>query len=292
MCQLQVILIMRLFKVSQSITDRKDASLGLYFKDVSQLSMIDAEEEVELANRIKKGDKQAENELIESNLRFVISVAKQYQNKGLDLVDLIQEGNCGLIESARKYDPTKGFKFISYAVWWIRQAIMKAITAQCRTVRVPMNHVNNMSKVTKATEKFEQEYGRKPTEEELLEYTDLDLDKIKESYVSTYRSISLETPIGDDSSCLKDLIPNKNPTTDANLELDDIKTKIRKYIKRLPLREQDILRMSFGIEVQQLHQEEIAHRFGIGNERVRQIQMNALKILRTRFGNPLSELIK
>ena len=172
---------MKSFKITQSITDRKDASLGIYFKDVSKLSMITPEKEVELTKRIKLGDKAAANELVTANLRFVISVAKQYQNKGLDLVDLIQEGNIGMLEAAYKIDETRGYRFISYAVWWIRQSIMRAISEQCRTVRVPMSQIVNMSKINKMSEKFEQDNDRAPSIEEIEEETNLNRKKINMS---------------------------------------------------------------------------------------------------------------
>lgn len=284
---------MKNFKITQSITDRKDESLSLYFKDVSKLSMITPEEEIKLAKKIQKGDINAENQLVKANLRFVISVAKQYQNKGLDLVDLIQEGNLGLIKSARLYDPNKGYKFISYAVWWIRQSIMKAISDQCRTVRVPMNHITNMSKINKISEKFEQENGRVPSKEELENLTELDSKRIDLSYTSTYRSISLETPLrDDDASCLLDIIPNENiVNTDCNLIKSDLQREVDRIITKLPSRESDIIRMYFGIEVQKLSNEEIADRFGIGTERVRQLIHSGIDKLKKRFKNNLLELL-
>lgn len=284
---------MKNFKITQSITDRKDESLSLYFKDVSKLSMITAEEEIKLAKKIQKGDINAENQLVKANLRFVISVAKQYQNKGLDLVDLIQEGNCGLIESARRYDPTKGYKFISYAVWWIRQAIMKAISDQCRTVRVPMNQIANMSKINKVSEKFEQENGRTPSKDELESLTDLNSKKIDLSYLSTYRSISLETPLcGEDTSSLLDVIPNENAVNcDSNLIKSDLQREVDRIITKLPPRESDIIRMYFGIDVQQMSNDEIANRFGIGTERVRQLIHSGIDRIKKRFKNNLLELL-
>lgn len=284
---------MKNFKITQSITDRKDESLSLYFKDVSKLSMITPEEEIKLAKKIQNGDINAENQLVKANLRFVISVAKQYQNKGLDLVDLIQEGNLGLIKSARLYDPNKGYKFISYAVWWIRQSIMKAISDQCRTVRVPMNHITNMSKINKISEKFEQENGRVPSKEELENLTELDSKRIDLSYTSTYRSISLETPLrDDDTNCLLDIIPNENiVNTDCNLIKSDLQREVDRIITKLPSRESDIIRMYFGIEVQKLSNEEIADRFGIGTERVRQLIHSGIDKLKKRFKNNLLELL-
>lgn len=284
---------MKSFKITQSITDRKDASLGIYFKDVSKLSMITPEKEVELTKRIKLGDKAAANELVTANLRFVISVAKQYQNKGLDLVDLIQEGNIGMLEAAYKFDETRGYRFISYAVWWIRQSIMRAISKQCRTVRVPMSQIVNMSKINKMSEKFEQKNGRTPSMEEIEEETNLDRKKINMSLASTYRSVSLESPLRDeDVSCLLDVLPNDNSeSTDTTALKSDLIIEIEHILSKLSYREQDVLRMSFGIGVQAMSNDEIASRFGIGGERIRQIQHSAINHIRNKYKNELSELL-
>ena len=284
---------MKSFKITQSITDRKDASLGIYFKDVSKLSMITPEKEVELTKRIKLGDKAAANELVTANLRFVISVAKQYQNKGLDLVDLIQEGNIGMLEAAYKFDETRGYRFISYAVWWIRQSIMRAISEQCRTVRVPMSQIVNMSKINKMSEKFEQENDRAPSMEEIEEETNLNRKKINMSLASTYRSVSLESPLRDeDVSCLLDVLPNDNSeSTDTTALKSDLIIEIEHILSKLSYREQDVLRMSFGIGMQTMSNDEIANRFGIGGERVRQIQHSAINHIRSKYKNELSELL-
>lgn len=284
---------MKSFKITQSITDRKDASLGIYFKDVSKLSMITPEKEVELTKRIKLGDKAAANELVTANLRFVISVAKQYQNKGLDLVDLIQEGNIGMLEAAYKFDETRGYRFISYAVWWIRQSIMRAISEQCRTVRVPMSQIVNMSKINKMSEKFEQKNGRTPSMEEIEEETNLDRKKINMSLASTYRSVSLESPLRDeDVGCLLDVLPNDNSeSTDTTALKSDLIIEIEHILSKLSYREQDVLRMSFGIGVQAMSNDEIANRFGIGGERIRQIQHSAINHIRNKYKNELSELL-
>lgn len=284
---------MKSFKITQSITDRKDSSLGIYFKDVSKLSMITPEKEVELTKRIKLGDKAAANELVTANLRFVISVAKQYQNKGLDLVDLIQEGNIGMLEAAYKFDETRGYRFISYAVWWIRQSIMRAISEQCRTVRVPMSQIVNMSKINKMSEKFEQKNGRAPSMEEIEEETNLNRKKINMSLASTYRSVSLESPLRDeDVSCLLDVLPNDNSeSTDTTALKSDLIIEIERILSKLSYREQDVLRMSFGIGVQAMSNDEIANRFGIGGERIRQIQHSAISHIRNKYKNELSELL-
>ena len=284
---------MRSFKISQSITDRQDASLNSYFKDVSRQPMISQEEEIELTKKIKEGNEAAVKKLVEANLRFVISVAKQYQNKGLALVDLIQEGNLGLIEAARKFDETRGFRFISYAVWWIRQAIIKALSDQCRTIRVPANQVVCMNKINKVIEQFEQQHGRKPSIGELEELTDIDHDTICLTMSAMNRSVSLESPIRDeDASCLLDIIPNDGAvSTDAEVAKNDLSKEIERILSKLSYRDRDILRMSFGIGMNPMTNEEIARRFGIGSERVRQIQHSAINYLRAKYINDLKELL-
>lgn len=284
---------MRSFKISQSITDRQDASLNSYFKDVSRQPMISQEEEIELTKKIKEGNEAAVKKLVEANLRFVISVAKQYQNKGLALVDLIQEGNIGLIEAARKFDETRGFRFISYAVWWIRQAIIKALSDQCRTIRIPANQIVYMNKINKVIEQFEQQHGRKPSIGELEELTDIDHDTIYLTMSAMNRSVSLESPIRDeDASCLLDIIPNDGAvSTDAVVAKNDLSKEIERILSKLSYRDRDILRMSFGIGMNPMTNEEIARRFGIGSERVRQIQHSAINYLRAKYINDLKELL-
>ena len=284
---------MKSFKITQSITDRQDASLGIFFKEVSKLPMIDINKEIELSRRVKKGDMKAADELVKANLRFVISVAKQYQNKGLPLVDLIQEGCIGVIEASRRYDESKGFRFISYAVWWIRQAIMHAISDQCRTVRVPMSQVVYMNKISKATEKFEQEYGRKPLPEEIESETNLTSDKISFTLSSSSRSVSLESPFKDEEAgCLLDVIPNSNSEdTDKTLIQDSISQELEDVLDKLSFRERDILRMSFGLGMMPMQNEEIASRFGIGCERVRQIQHEAIDKIKSNYSYLLKALL-
>lgn len=282
---------MKSFKITQSITDRQDASLGIFFKEVSKLPMLDINKEIELSQRVKEGDKKAADELVKANLRFVISVAKQYQNKGLPLVDLIQEGVLGLIEASRRYDGTRGFKFISYAVWWIRQSILHAISEQCRTVRVPMNQVVYINKINKVSDKFEQEHGRKPSVEELE--PNLDASKINSTLASINRAISLESPFKDEETgCLLDIIPNENSDyADESSTASDLANGIELALSKLPFRERDIIRMSFGIGMGPMQNEEIACRFGIGSERVRQIQKEALTTLREKCGDIFQELL-
>lgn len=284
---------MRNLTISQSITNRSDASINLYFKDVSKLPMISPEEEIELSKKIQNGDKTAESKLVKANLRFVISVAKQYQNKGLDLVDLIQEGNLGLIEGARRYNPDRGIKFISYAVWWIRQSILKAISDQCRTVRVPMGQIVNMNKISKVSEKFEQEHGRNPSTIELEDLVNLDSKKIGLSFSSTYKSVSLESPFSDgENGNLLDIIPNTNADEcDKGLYQNDLIKIMDKIISKLPCRDSDVIRLLYGIGTQQMTIDEIANRFGVGCERIRQIQHNAIKRLRTKYKKELFELL-
>lgn len=284
---------MKSFKITPSITDRQDTSLGLYFKDVSKQPMISQEEEIRLTKEIKKGNTKAIKKLVNSNLRFVISVAKQYQGKGLSLVDLIQEGNCGLIEASKKFDETRGYRFISYAVWWIRQSIMKAISEQCRTIRLPMSQVVCVHKINKASEKFEQVNGRKPSLAELEEETNINASKINSTLASSGRAVSLESPLKDeDASCLLDVIPNEESTPADSIALEnDYTNSIEFVLSKLPYRDRDILRMSFGIGMHPMPNEEIANRFGIGSERVRQIQHSAINYIRKNYLNELKELL-
>lgn len=284
---------MRGFKITQSITDRQDASLGMYMKDVSRQPMIDINEEIELAQRIKQGDKSAADKLVQANLRFVISVAKQYQNKGLSLVDLVQEGNIGLIEAAKRYDESRGFKFISYAVWWIRQAIIHAISDQCRTIRVPMNQIVHMNKISKASEKLEQELGRTPSVEELAVETEIASDKINLTLSSINKSLSLDTPFKDEEAgCLLDILPNENSTgTDEGIVQESVSQEIEYVLLKLSTREGDILRMSFGLGMMPMTLEEISGRFGIGSERVRQIQHEAIEKIKSNYSNTLRGLL-
>lgn len=283
---------MKPFRITQSITDKQDASLGMYFKDVSKEPMISAEEEAALAKKVKEGDQSAIDKLVKSNLRFVISVAKQYQNKGLPLVDLIQEGNLGLIRSAYSYDEDKGFRFISYAVWWIRQSIIKAISDQCRTVRLPMTQINYLNKINKVIEKFEQEHGRKPATEEIGHVAEIPIEKVSMAMVASNRSISLESPFkDDDAGCLLDIIPdNSIEELDEGLIRNDLRIKIEEILKELSYRDQDVIRMTYGIGMPPLQNEEIASRFGIGCERVRQIQHEAIAKIRINHKKDLKDL--
>lgn len=284
---------MKSLKITPSITDRQDASLGLYFKDVSKQPMISPEEEIELTKEIKKGNNAAAEKLIRANLRFVISVAKQYQGKGLPLIDLIQEGNCGLIEASKKFDESRGFRFISYAVWWIRQSIMKAISDQCRTIRVPMNQVVSISKINKVSDKFEQINGRRPSLEEIEEEINLDASKINITLASNNKTISLDSPLKDEeASCLLDVIPNNDSLpADSDASKSDIINGIETVLEKLPYRDRDIIRMSFGIGMHPMPNDEIANRFGIGGERVRQIQHSTLSYIKKNYADELKDLL-
>lgn len=284
---------MKSFKITQSITDRQDASLNIFFKEVSKLPMIDINKEIELSQKIKGGDMNAANELVKANLRFVISVAKQYQNKGLPLVDLIQEGCLGMIEAAKRYDESRGYRFISYAVWWIRQSIIHAISDQCRTVRVPMSQVVCMNKINKASDRFEQEHGRKPSAEELESEINLDASKINLTLSSVNKAISLDTPFKDeDVGCLLDVIPNDNAEgADHSSMQESTSREIEEVLSNLSYRERDIIRMAFGLGMMPMQNEEIASRFGIGCERVRQIQHEAIEKIRLNYSDSLRGLL-
>lgn len=285
---------MKPITIGQTITDRQDASLSIYFKDVSKQPMIDINEEIALAKRIREGDKQALDKLVRANLRFAISVAKQYQNKGLSLVDLIQEASFGLIEAAKKYDPDRGYKFISYAVWWIRQSIIRAISEQCRTVKVPMNQIANMNKINKAVDKFEKEHHRKPSDDELEEETSMESSKISLTMSSINRPISLDAPFSTDeeAGCLLDVLPNSNSiNADKHLMEEAVSKELEVVLRKLSSREGDILRMSFGLGMFPMALEEIAIRFGIGAERVRQIQNEALSKIREKYSESLRVLL-
>lgn len=283
---------MKSLRITPSITDRQDASLRLYFKDVSKLPMISQEKEIELAQKAKNGDGKAIQELVKANLRFVISVAKQYQGKGLPLVDLIQEGSLGIIQAAKLFNPDRGIKFISYAVWWIRQSIIKAISDQCRTIRTPLNQIVCLRKISKATERFEQEHGIKPSSEELEQDINIEVDKINSTLAYNNKTISLDNQFNDTDGCLLDIIPNNNAVlADTYIDKTDLINEIEYILSELSPRDSDVLRMSFGIGIHPMQNEEIANRFGIGTERVRQIQHNAIKYIRKHYLNELKDLL-
>ncbi|MEI6678585.1 MAG: RNA polymerase sigma factor RpoD/SigA [Mariniphaga sp.] len=273
---------MRQLKITKSITNRESASLDKYLQEIGKEELITVEEEVELAQRIKKGDQAALEKLTRANLRFVVSVAKQYQNQGLSLPDLINEGNLGLIKAAEKFDETRGFKFISYAVWWIRQSILQALAEQSRIVRLPLNQVGSLNKINKAYSKFEQEHERRPSPEELAEQLELPADKVADTLRVSGRHVSVDAPFvdGEDNSLLDVLINNDSPSADRALIDESLSREIDRSLTTLTEREADIIRMFFGIACQEMTLEEIGERFGLTRERVRQIKEKAIRRLR------------
>ncbi len=273
---------MRQLKITKSITNRESASLDKYLQEIGKEELITVEEEVELAQRIKKGDQTALEKLTRANLRFVVSVAKQYQNQGLSLPDLINEGNLGLIKAAEKFDETRGFKFISYAVWWIRQSILQALAEQSRIVRLPLNQVGSLNKINKAYSKFEQEHERKPSPEELADSLELPADKVADTLRVSGRHVSVDAPFvdGEDNSLLDVLINNDSPNADRSLIQESLAREIHRALATLTEREADIIRLFFGIGCQEMTLEEIGERFGLTRERVRQIKEKAIRRLR------------
>jgi RNA polymerase primary sigma factor len=273
---------MRQLKITKSITNRESASLDKYLQEIGKEDLITVEEEVELAQRIKKGDQVALEKLTRANLRFVVSVAKQYQNQGLSLPDLINEGNLGLIKAAEKFDETRGFKFISYAVWWIRQSILQALAEQSRIVRLPLNQVGSLNKINKAFSKFEQEHERKPSPEELAESLELPADKVADTLRVSGRHVSGDAPFvdGEDNSLLDVLVNNDSPNADRALIMESLAKEIFRALATLTERESDIIRLFFGIGCQEMTLEEIGERFGLTRERVRQIKEKAIRRLR------------
>jgi RNA polymerase primary sigma factor len=273
---------MRQLKITKSITNRESASLDKYLQEIGKEELITVEEEVELAQRIKKGDQAALEKLTRANLRFVVSVAKQYQNQGLSLPDLINEGNLGLIKAAEKFDETRGFKFISYAVWWIRQSILQALAEQSRIVRLPLNQVGSLNKINKAFSKFEQEHERRPSAEELAEKLELPPEKVADTMRVSGRHVSVDAPFvdGEDNSLLDVLVNSDSPNADRVLIQESLTREIHRSLATLTERESDIVRLFFGIGCQEMTLEEIGERFGLTRERVRQIKEKAIRRLR------------
>lgn len=273
---------MRQLKITKSITNRESASLDKYLQEIGREELISVSEEVELAQRIKKGDQAALDRLIKANLRFVVSVAKQYQNQGLSLPDLINEGNLGLIRAAQKFDETRGFKFISYAVWWIRQSILQALAEQSRIVRLPLNQVGSLNKITKEMARFEQENERRPSTEELAERLDMSVDKISDAIQVSGRPISVDAPFveGEDNSLLDVLTNDDSPMADADLNKESLSKEVDRALKQLYDREREILKMFFGIGCQEMTLEEIGAKFDLTRERVRQIKEKAIRRLK------------
>ena len=274
---------MRQLKITKSITNRESASLDKYLQEIGREELISVEEEVELAGRIRNGDKAALEKLTRANLRFVVSVAKQYQNQGLSLPDLINEGNLGLIKAAEKFDETRGFKFISYAVWWIRQSILQALAEQSRIVRLPLNQVGSLNKINKAFSRFEQEHERKPSAEELANELGLDVDKVADTLKMSGRHVSVDAPFveGEDNSLL-DVMPNDDsPIADRGLINESLSKEIDRALATLTPREADIIRKFFGIGVPEKTLEEIGEEFHLTRERVRQIKEKAIRRLKS-----------
>ena len=265
---------MRQLKITKSITNRESASLDKYLQEIGREDLITVEEEVELAQRIRKGDRVALEKLTRANLRFVVSVAKQYQNQGLSLPDLINEGNLGLIKAAEKFDETRGFKFISYAVWWIRQSILQALAEQSRIVRLPLNQVGSLN--------IEQENERRPSPEELADELEIPVDKISDTLKVSGRHISVDAPFveGEDNSLLDVLVNDDSPMADRSLVNESLAREIDRALSTLTEREKEIIQMFFGIGQQEMTLEEIGDKFGLTRERVRQIKEKAIRRLR------------
>ncbi len=276
---------MRQLKITKQVTNRETASLDKYLQEIGRVDLITADEEVELAKRIQAGDKVALERLTKANLRFVVSVAKQYQNQGLSLPDLINEGNVGLIKAAKRFDEKRGFKFISYAVWWIRQSILQALAEQARIVRLPLNKIGTINKINRAFSELEQQLERPPSADELAEFLDVSVADVRNSVQNTGRHVSMDAPLveGDDSSSsMYDVLPNDAlPTPEKNLMVDSLRREIERSLSTLTLREGDVVRLYFGLSgVQPMTLEEIGERFDLTRERVRQIKEKAIRRLK------------
>ena len=273
---------MRQLKINKSITNRQNAALDKYLVEIGREELISTDEEVELAQKIHKGDRRALDKLTRANLRFVVSVAKQYQNQGLALNDLIDEGNLGLIKAAQKFDETRGFKFISYAVWWIRQSILQAISEQSRIVRMPLNQVGFQSKLAKAVVNFEHANERRPSVQELADILETDEGKVREALGTNGKKVSVDAPFqDDDSNSLIDIMTDEDaPTTDNNMERESLSKDLEAALSTLSEREQQVLKMLFGIGCNEMTAEEVANSLSLTRERVRQIKERALRRLR------------
>lgn len=281
---------MRQLKISKSITNREIASLDMYLSDISKEAMITPSEEIELSQKIKQNDKAALDKLVKANLRFVVSAAKQYQHRGLTLPDLINEGNIGLIKAALRFDETRGFKFISYAVWWIRQSMLQAIAEQARLVRLPLNQIGSINRILKAASLLEQKLERTPSHLELAEYTDTTEEKIKEAFRISSRHVSLDAPIVEDDnmSLIDILVPNNSANTDHTLIHESLSAEIQRSLSSLSFKEKEIINLFFGIGIKQpLTLDEIAIKFGLTRERVRQIKEMAIRRLKQNNRNKI-----
>lgn len=274
---------MRQLKISKQITNREGQSLDKYLQEIGKVDLLTADEEVVLAKKIKAGDQKALAKLTQANLRFVVSVAKQYQNQGLSLSDLINEGNTGLIKSAQRFDETRGFKFISYAVWWIRQSILQALAEQSRIVRLPLNRVGSLNKISRTFSQLEQKYEREPTTEELAEVLDLSINEVSDTMKVSGRHVSVDAPFvqGEENSLLDVLENNSEEKPDDELMNDSLRTEIQRSLTALTEREADVISLYFGLNGKHpLTLEEIGARFQLTRERVRQIKEKAIKKLR------------
>ena len=280
---------MRQLKITKSITNRESASIDKYLQEIGRENLLTVDEEVQLAQRIRQGDQAALEKLTRANLRFVVSVAKQYQHQGLSLPDLINEGNLGLIKAATKFDETKGFKFISYAVWWIRQSILQALAEQSRIVRLPLNQVGSLNKLNREQSRFEQKNEREPSEEELASTLDMTSEKVTETMKISGKQMSMEAPFGEDEeNCLLDMMPNENiPHTDNTLIRESLNNEVERALSTLTGREKAIIKHFYGIGVPDLTLEEIGNKFGLTRERVRQLKEKAIRRLRHRSRSKL-----
>lgn len=276
---------MRQLKITKSITNRESQSLEKYLQEIGKVDLLTPEEEVDLAKKIKEGDQEALEKLTKANLRFVVSVAKQYQNQGLSLSDLINEGNLGLIKAAQRFDETRGFKFISYAVWWIRQSILQALAEQSRIVRLPLNKVGSLNKINRAFSELEQEYEREPSSEELAELLEISSDEVETTLGVAARHVSMDAPFvdGEDNSLLDVLENDGTPGTDTKLEYaESLRREIERSLNTLTERQCDVIKLYFGIGIEHpMSLEDIGDRFGLTRERVRQIKDKAINKLRS-----------
>ncbi|HEY8366886.1 MAG TPA: sigma-70 family RNA polymerase sigma factor [Bacteroidia bacterium] len=274
---------MRQLKISKQVTNRDTASFDKYLQEIGRVDLITADQEVELASRIKKGDNAALERLVKANLRFVVSVAKQYQNQGLSLPDLVNEGNLGLIKAAQRFDETRGFKFISYAVWWIRQSILQALAEQARIVRLPLNKIGSLNKINRTFSNLEQEFEREPSTEEIAEALELSPDEVKESLMNAGKHVSMDAPLvdGEEANMYDVLRGDDSPNPEDGLLHDSLKKEIERALSTLTPRESDVIRLFFGLEGKPaMTLEEIGERFDLTRERVRQIKEKAIRRLK------------
>ena len=284
---------MKQLQIKRSITDRSDTALNSYLKDINKIPLLSREEEKVIALKAHNGDEKAKEKLVTSNLRFVVSCAKQYQGQGIDLIDLISEGNAALWECVDKYDPTRGFKFISYAVWWIRQAMMHTLNEHSRMLRLPRNKILQIHQLDKVSKQFKQDFDRVPSSEELANLVNIKEDKINQLFATNTKTISYDNTIGDDETgSLIDLIPNNNiENTDSSLDKESIKKQINTIINLLTDREHDIIKMYFGINCESLTLYEIANKFDLTHERARQLKNGAIDKLKTIYLHKIKKII-